>query len=98
MILSDYRAARKILQKKVIDFYGTIGKEDMKGFILFLKNDSDLIEVNWKHTEQLPFDIEELVDLYIQYDSYYLIEEEEEQEMETGFENELNILYRRNAL
>jgi hypothetical protein len=74
MILSDYREARKILQKKVIEFYGLIGKEDMKGFIIFCMKDEQLKEANWKLGEPLPFDIAELVDCYIQYDSYYLEE------------------------
>lgn len=72
MILSNYREARKLLQKKVAETYGTISKYDMKSFINFCINDEDLIAKKWKLGTELPFDIEDLVNDYIEWDGYYL--------------------------
>ena len=71
MTFTEYKEARAIMQELLAETYGEISKYDMKDFIEFLKTEKDLIVVGWKVGEVLPFDIKELVEIYIEQDPAY---------------------------
>jgi hypothetical protein len=71
MRYSEVRESYDWLQQKVYKWYGSISKQDIAGFIEFLRNDWDLTkyyEFDVDGQEYLPVDLEELIDEYIQKD------------------------------
>jgi hypothetical protein len=71
MRYSEVRESYDWLQQKVYKWYGAISKQDIAGFIEFLRHDGDLTkyyEFDVDGQEYLPVDLEELIDEYIQKD------------------------------
>lgn len=71
MNYSDYKESRNILQEKVMGTYGAISKYDMLGYIDFLKDHEELKAIGWNQFDELPLDLEELIDQYIEKEEVY---------------------------
>lgn len=71
MTYSEYKETKQIFEGKVVNFYGSIQKQDMQDFINWLQEDEQLSVEGWGLGEPLPFDIEDLLDEYITQEPHY---------------------------
>jgi hypothetical protein len=71
MTYTEYKETKQIFEKKVVNFYGSIQKQDMQDFINWLQEDEQLSVEGWGLGEPLPFDIEDLLDEYITQEPHY---------------------------
>jgi hypothetical protein len=71
MLYSEMKKTFEIFNQKLGKTYGEMGKEDFNGFIKFLLNDEEIRNTGWEFGQELPFDLEELLDEYLQKDEIY---------------------------
>jgi len=71
MTFTEYKETKQIFEGKVLAFYGSIQKQDMQDFIIWLQEDEELNNEGWGIGKPLPFDIEDLLDEYITQEPHY---------------------------
>jgi hypothetical protein len=66
-----YEEVKVIFERKLLDTYGELGRVDYFHFLGFLFEDEELKNTGWKIGEELPFELEDLIDEWIQQDKVY---------------------------
>jgi hypothetical protein len=66
-----YEEVKVIFERKLLDTYGELGRVDYFHFLGFLFEDEELKNKGWKIGEELPFELEDLIDEWIQQDKVY---------------------------
>ena len=66
-----YEEVKVIFERKLLDTYGELGRVDYFHFLGFLFEDEELKNTDWKIGEELPFELEDLIDEWIQQDKVY---------------------------
>lgn len=67
----NFDECKLFFEKRIGDTYGTYSVFDHREFLEFLKEDEDLKTSGWTPLEELPYDLEELIDEFIQQDLVY---------------------------
>jgi hypothetical protein len=66
-----FSEAKVIFERKLGTTYGTYSIVDHSDFIRFLKKDEELKKIDWNPLKELPFELEDMIDEWIEQDAIY---------------------------
>lgn len=67
----QYNEVEIIFNERLGMTYGDMSEIDYQSFLVFLLSDSELEEQGWEFGQELPFDLEALIDEWIEQDEIY---------------------------
>jgi hypothetical protein len=66
-----FEEVKEIFERKLLSSYGELERVDYFHFLRFLSDDKELQKQGWEIGKELPYDLEDLIDEWIQQDEVY---------------------------